>query len=178
MPRSPRTQAEPNDDPSQRGFFSRSRTRGPSDQSAKTSVIVPAASACSVHEAPTLNAPAPTESAVVLNVAEISKRDSSHMNARPVLTSRQFEVLVTIEKYVEARGWPPSITELCKEVSLARGPAVRHLETLERKGVIQRAEGSARALTILVPSSDVRVVDIMPIRKATTLCARCRREVG
>lgn len=97
------------------------------------------------------------------------------MNTRPVLTTRQAEILIAFENFVAARGWPPSITELCKEVNLARGPAQRHLEALERKGVLLREEGAARAITILVPSGDVRVVDLMPMKKAH-YCERCSCE--
>lgn len=64
------------------------------------------------------------------------------------LTPRQAEVLEYILRTLERRGYPPSVREICDDLgfSSTRG-ALRHLESLERKGFISRFAG-ARAIQV------------------------------
>ena len=127
-----------------------------------------------------LNTPSPASSGVVLNDAEKPTRDSSHMPTRsalPPLTPSQHKVLNTIEMHIEVRGFPPSMRELAASTGLAKTTIEEKLAALVRLGHLRHDAGEDRGLAVLVASSQARVVEPRPVRKAM-LCHRCRREVG
>ncbi len=65
------------------------------------------------------------------------------------LTRRQREVLDFIVRWVEDRGFPPTLREIAARFRFASANAVRdHLKALERKGYLRRQAGIARALTL------------------------------
>lgn len=68
------------------------------------------------------------------------------------LTQRQREVLDAIRNYIIEKGYPPSIRELGRSLSIGslRGVTI-HLDALERKGWIHR-ERTSRSIRILGPS--------------------------
>ncbi len=102
-----------------------------------------------------------------------------HIDSALPLTLRQLDVLRSIEQWIDARGWPPSLSELCAELGTSsKAVVVDHLKGLERKGYLRRDAGERRGLRVLIPSTQARVVEPRPIRKAVHLCDRCRREVG
>ncbi len=70
------------------------------------------------------------------------------------LTLRQKEVLVFLESFIEARGFPPSLREICARLSIS-GPknARKHLEALEKKGFIKRSANISRAIEVLGASA-------------------------
>jgi repressor LexA len=111
-------------------------------------------------------------------IAEVAERDQSQADGRAVLplTARQHRLLVAVERWIEARGWPPSLSELCASMGTAsKGALAEHLKALERKGYIRRDAGERRGLQVLIPSSGAVVLRATPIGKAHT-CARCRGE--
>lgn len=65
------------------------------------------------------------------------------------LTERQKEVLRYIESFTKLNGYPPSIREMCIDLNISspRGVA-KHLESMERKGFIERT-GVSRGIRIL-----------------------------
>src|SRR5215218_3383617 len=65
------------------------------------------------------------------------------------LTDKQERILNYIVEYVEDKGYPPSIREIgtAFEISSLRGVTV-HLDALERKGYIKRANTS-RSITVI-----------------------------
>lgn len=65
------------------------------------------------------------------------------------LTDKQQKILVFLEEYVNEKGYPPSIREIGNafNISSLRGVTV-HLDALERKGMIKRANTS-RSITII-----------------------------
>jgi repressor LexA len=65
------------------------------------------------------------------------------------LTDKQEKILTFVLDYVNDKGYPPSIREIGNrfEISSLRGVTV-HLDALERKGYIKRAN-TARAITII-----------------------------
>ncbi|MDO5500013.1 MAG: transcriptional repressor LexA [Propionibacteriaceae bacterium] len=74
------------------------------------------------------------------------------------LTPRQHHILQVIKEAVEARGYPPSIREMCEQVGLASSSSVSHqLKVLENKGFLRRDPNRPRALEVLLP-------DTAPIR--------------
>ena len=66
------------------------------------------------------------------------------------LTIKQRRVLEYIYTFLETSGFPPSISDLKKELNVASNQSVLNfLDALEKKGYIKREEGQARGLKIL-----------------------------
>ena len=65
------------------------------------------------------------------------------------LTMRQADLVVTLRNLCHLNGYMPSIRELCQVTGKARGTIVKHLVSLQRKGVIRRHPRKARAIEIL-----------------------------
>ena len=82
------------------------------------------------------------------------------------LTDKQERILNYIVEYVEDKGYPPSIREIgtAFEISSLRGVTV-HLDALERKGYIKRANTS-RSITVIGKTgatSPKRNITFLPI---------------
>ena len=82
------------------------------------------------------------------------------------LTDKQQKILVFLEEYVNDKGYPPSIREIGNafDISSLRGVTV-HLDALERKGMIKRANTS-RSITIIGKTgstSPARNVSFVPL---------------
>jgi repressor LexA len=82
------------------------------------------------------------------------------------LTDKQQKILVFLEEYVNDKGYPPSIREIGNafNISSLRGVTV-HLDALERKGMIKRANTS-RSITIIGKTgatSPARNVSFVPL---------------
>ena len=83
------------------------------------------------------------------------------------LTDKQQRILAFLESYVNDKGYPPSIREIGNNFSISslRGVTV-HLDALERKGMIKRANTS-RSITIIgktgatAPSRNIVVVPLV-----------------
>ncbi|SFK62511.1 SOS-response transcriptional repressor, LexA [Lachnospiraceae bacterium KH1T2] len=71
------------------------------------------------------------------------------MAQRP-LSAKQKEILEYIKQTVLAKGFPPSVREICEAVHLKSTSSVHsHLETLEKTGYIRRDQTKPRAIEIL-----------------------------
>lgn len=147
-------------------------------QSAKTCEVVRASQTSSANEGQTLIAPASADLNERRTTAGNTERDLSHQLTRSALplTVRQRDVLRFLEQWIEARGWPPSVDELGREVGLAKSTVDEHLNALERKGYVRRDAGEHRGLHVLVSSAEAKVVEPRPLKKVH-YCARCKREV-
>lgn len=82
------------------------------------------------------------------------------------LTDKQQKILAFLEEYVNDKGYPPSIREIGNafDISSLRGVTV-HLDALERKGMIKRANTS-RSITIIGKTgatSPTRNVSFVPL---------------
>jgi repressor LexA len=82
------------------------------------------------------------------------------------LTDKQQKILIFLEEYVNDKGYPPSIREIGNafHISSLRGVTV-HLDALERKGMIKRANTS-RSITIIGKTgatSPTRNVSFVPL---------------
>lgn len=65
------------------------------------------------------------------------------------LTERQREILDFIVRWVEEKGFPPTLKEIASRFRLSSANAARdHLMALERKGYLRRHPGSSRSLTL------------------------------
>jgi repressor LexA len=68
------------------------------------------------------------------------------------LTARQRMILEVIRDSIEERGYPPSVREIGDLVGLTSSSSVQHqLKVLQARGLLKRASGSARALTVSSP---------------------------
>lgn len=62
---------------------------------------------------------------------------------------KQKEIYEFLRQYTEKKGYPPSVREICKAVSLRSTSTVHgHLKRLEKKGIIKRDPSKPRALEI------------------------------
>jgi repressor LexA len=77
------------------------------------------------------------------------------------LTPRQREVLRFIEEFQLKHGVVPSTREIQAEFGFAsQTAAMNHLRALERKGVIQRQRGKARAVAVVSQLGRNRIIDV------------------
>jgi repressor LexA len=89
------------------------------------------------------------------------------------LTQKQIEILHFIKNHIQRQGYPPSVREICKGVSLKSTSTVhRHLEILEDKEYIRKDPTKPRAIEVLSKDEDSlfapkKTVDIPIIGKVT-----------
>ena len=69
--------------------------------------------------------------------------------AKEQLSDKQQQILEFIKRRILDKGYPPAVREICEAVTLRSTSSVHsHLETLERKGYIQRDPTKPRAIEI------------------------------
>ncbi|MDS1271258.1 transcriptional repressor LexA [Lipingzhangella sp. LS1_29] len=74
---------------------------------------------------------------------------AGHVGSTTRLTARQRSVLNFITRYLQARGYPPSIREIGDAVGLASPSSVAHqLKVLQGKGYLHRDQNRPRAVEI------------------------------
>jgi repressor LexA len=68
---------------------------------------------------------------------------------KPSLTKRQASILAFLKKYLQEKGYPPTVREIAAHfhISSPRG-AKKHLDVLETKGYIQKLPRSPRAIEL------------------------------
>lgn len=72
--------------------------------------------------------------------------------AGTALTKRQQAIYQYLQRFLDEHGFPPTLREIARHFRLAGPMGVkRHLDTLVRKGVIQRLPGQPRAIRIKTP---------------------------
>lgn len=72
------------------------------------------------------------------------------MDTPSPLTRRQTEVVRFVRRYVEKRGYPPTVREIADKLGVHHNAVVGHLAAAERKGALRRAKRTARGLTLIV----------------------------
>lgn len=78
-----------------------------------------------------------------------------------MMTRRQKELLDYLRGYIHTNGYAPTLEEIGRHFSLASLATVhKHLQNLQRKGVIRRLPNQSRALELAVTSDDARAVRI------------------
>lgn len=70
------------------------------------------------------------------------------------MTPRRAEVLRFVQSYLVERGASPGISEIAAALGIHKTTALRHLQQLEREGLIRRPEGMRRSIAIVRPESD------------------------
>ena len=77
---------------------------------------------------------------------------------------KQSEIYEFLKTYTEAKGYPPSVREICEAVSLRSTSTVHgHLKRLEKKGMIKRDPSKPRALEIGELSASKKEMINIPI---------------
>ncbi|MCS6132794.1 transcriptional repressor LexA [Clostridium botulinum] len=77
---------------------------------------------------------------------------------------RQTEIYEFLKLYIENKGYPPSVREICEAVSLKSTSTVHgHLKRLEKKGLIRRNPTKPRALEIVKNNRDKKEMINIPI---------------
>ena len=71
------------------------------------------------------------------------------------LSITQNRILISIKKYIEKEGYPPTMREIGKLASLSSTASVKYqLQILEEKGWIRRDASRGRAIEITLPGED------------------------
>lgn len=66
------------------------------------------------------------------------------------LYNRQRQILDYVAQYIQSRGYSPTLSEIAKALGVSSLATVHeHLETMEKKGVIKRYDGTVRGMEIL-----------------------------
>ena len=80
------------------------------------------------------------------------------------LTPKQEEILNFIKQEILAKGYPPSVREICEAVTLKSTSSVHaHLESLERKGYIRKDPTKPRTIEVVDDSFKVLRSEIISI---------------
>lgn len=84
-------------------------------------------------------------------------------------SDKQSQIYSFLLEFTRAKGYPPSVREICQAVSLKSTSTVHgHLKRLEKKGLIYRDPTKPRALEIVeLSTEDKELIDIPIIGKVT-----------
>jgi repressor LexA len=75
--------------------------------------------------------------------------------------NRRLEIYNFIKSYVEAKGYPPSVREICAAVGLKSTSTVHmHLENLESQGLIKRDSTKPRTIEIMENSPKKEMINV------------------
>lgn len=80
------------------------------------------------------------------------------------LTRRQREILIFVQRYTDAHGYPPSVREIGQALGLTSSSTVHsHLSALEKKGYLRRDPSKPRALEVLRDEHEIPAKKVVPI---------------
>jgi repressor LexA len=83
------------------------------------------------------------------------------------LTDRQQQVLNFITTYINLNGCPPSLREIARELGVNGTLGImKHLKALEKKGFLNRREGSSRGIILPPPTSQATSLPIVGVVRA------------
>lgn len=78
------------------------------------------------------------------------------------LTEREQQIQDFIREFVNEKGYPPSVREICKAVGLSSTATVHgYLTRLEKKGVLHRDSLLPRAISLKEPKQNVNAVPLL-----------------
>lgn len=88
------------------------------------------------------------------------------------ITAKQTEILEFMKSQILAKGYPPSVREICEAVGLRSTSSVHaHLETLEKNGYIRRDPTKPRAIEIIDDEFAITRRDMVNIPIVGTVAA-------
>jgi repressor LexA len=83
------------------------------------------------------------------------------------LTARQQQVLDIVTAYIESNGTPPSLREIAARLGVNGTLGImKHLKALEKKGFLNRREGSSRGIVLPPPASQATSLPIVGVVRA------------
>ena len=92
--------------------------------------------------------------------------------AREQLSDKQQQILEFIKSRILDKGYPPAVREICEAVNLRSTSSVHsHLETLERKGYVNRDTTKPRAIEIIDDDFNLARREIINIPVVGTVTA-------
>lgn len=65
------------------------------------------------------------------------------------MTPRRAQVLDLVRSYIETHGHSPGVSDLAAALGVNKSTASRHLAALEREGLVRRAEGLRRSVSLV-----------------------------
>ena len=73
------------------------------------------------------------------------------------LSGKQRKIFLYIKDYIDEKGYPPTVRDICEAVDLKSTSTVHgHLQRLEKKGLIRRDESKPRAIEVLDFESEAK----------------------
>lgn len=88
------------------------------------------------------------------------------------ISKKQSEILEFIKNYLQDKGYPPSVREMCIGVNLKSTSSVHsHLETLEKNGYIKRDPSKPRAIEIVDDEFNLGRREIVNVPMVGTITA-------
>lgn len=83
-------------------------------------------------------------------------------------STKQLQIYEFIKSYINEKGYPPSVREICAAVGLSSTSTVHgHLERLEKKGLIKRDPSKPRTIEIVEKITKKEIVNIPVIGTIT-----------
>ncbi len=81
------------------------------------------------------------------------------------LTTKQAHILEFVTAYLDQHGCPPTLREISAQFNLAgTATAIMHLNALEKKGYINRREGSSRSISLVTRGGSTPVPIVGTVR--------------
>lgn len=88
------------------------------------------------------------------------------------ISKKQSEILEFMKSYIQDKGYPPSVREMCVGVNLKSTSSVHsHLETLEKNGYIRRDPSKPRAIEIVDDEFNLGRREIVNVPMVGTITA-------
>src|SRR5690554_5867628 len=88
------------------------------------------------------------------------------------ISKKQSEILEFMKNYIQDKGYPPSVREMCVGVNLKSTSSVHsHLETLEKNGYIRRDPSKPRAIEIVDDEFNLGRREIVNVPMVGTITA-------
>lgn len=88
-----------------------------------------------------------------------------------LLTDRQQEVLLFIERNCAEKGYPPTIQEIAQQFGICANAAKDRLKSLQRAGIIRLSPGIARGIALV--KQEKRAQDEKHKQRIRAICDRC-----
>ena len=85
-----------------------------------------------------------------------------------MLTPKQKQVLDYLKKHIETKGYSPSLEELARHFGLVKSTIHQHIETLKKKGYLNKLSHQARAIEL---SQSKKLSDLVKIPLLGTIAA-------
>lgn len=87
--------------------------------------------------------------AALVSVPRSVRRVEREAAMEVAVTPRRAQVLDLVRSHIETHGHSPGVTELAAALGVNKSTASRHIAALEREGLVRRAEGLRRSVSLV-----------------------------